>query len=77
MIFVMRRIYVIHCAGKLIKVFFWPKSERDLALIFLLWLKIILRLHYRSGPNHAEPNRAGPAVQTMLAWFGPAHFSSV
>ena len=25
----------------------------------------------------AEPNRAGPAVQTMLAWFGPAHFSSV
>ena len=34
----------------------------------------ILRLHYRSGPNRAEPNRAGPAVQTM---FGPAHFSSV
>ena len=33
---------------------------------------LILRLHYRSGPNHA-----GPAVQTMLAWFGPAHFSSV
>ena len=32
---------------------------------------------YRSGPNHAEPNRAGPAVQTMLTWFGPAHFSLV
>ena len=28
-------------------------------------------------PNHAEPNRTGSAVQTMLAWFGPAHFSSV
>ena len=27
--------------------------------------------------NRAELNRAGPAVQTMLAWFGPAHFSSV
>ena len=38
---------------------------------------VILHLHYRSGPNHAEPNRAGPAVQTMLAWFGPAHFSLV
>ena len=38
---------------------------------------VILRLHYRSGPNCAEPNYAGPAVQTMLAWFGPAHFSSV
>ena len=31
----------------------------------------------RAELNRAELNRAGPAVQTMLAWFGPAHFSSV
>ena len=43
----------------------------------LLSVLVILRLHYRSGPNPAELNHAGPAVQTMLAWFGPAHFSSV
>ena len=38
---------------------------------------LILHLHYRSGPNRAELNCVGSAVQTMLAWFGPAHFSSV
>ena len=27
--------------------------------------------------NRAEPNSAGLAVRTMLAWFSPAHFSSV
>ena len=31
----------------------------------------------RAELNRAELNRAGPAVQTMLAWFSPAHFSSV
>ena len=36
----------------------------------LIFHTLILRLHYRSGPNRAEPNRAGPTVQTMLAWFG-------
>ena len=37
--------------------------------------QLLLRLHYSSEPNHVEPNSAGPAVQTMLAWFGPAHFT--
>ena len=45
-------------------------------------LQVILRLHYRGGPNRAEPNRAGPAVQTMLAllykpcWPGLAQLTS-
>ena len=43
----------------------------------IMYLYTTFTLHYTSGPNRAEPNRAGPAVQTMLAWFGPAHFSSV
>ena len=34
-------------------------------------------LYYVYTTNCAELNQAGPAVQTMLAWFGPAHFSSV
>ena len=41
---------------------------------------IILHLYYvytRNGPNSAEPNLAVPAVQTILALFGPAHFKSV
>ena len=38
-----------------------------------LYLTFILCLLYRSRLNHAELNLAGPVVQTMLAWFDPAH----
>ena len=61
----------------------WPNKwtrEKLNVLLYKCWIAIswqLLCLHYRSGPNRAEPNSAGPAVQTMLAWFGPAHFSSV
>ena len=34
---------------------------------------LILRLYYSSEPNCAELNHAGPAVQTVLAWFGPVY----